>query len=150
MKKALFFLLLIFSIVSCKNEKTDFKLYSCEYNVGQYTDSIYYSKWIDSKDDAFKTKLTFDDSKLNQRNLDSLYKKTAQFLFVIGGGSLSILPKDCVPEIKNDTLFIRYKAISHSGVGEIASSNICLEINKKKYPNFKNMKIAFVKWDGLF
>ena len=142
--------LLIVIITSCKSENQDLKLYSSEFDKFQYNDSLYYSKWIDNKEDALKTKLTFD-SDLNKRNLDSLYKETAQFLFIVGGGGMYVDIENCSAEIKNDTLFIKYKGNEISGpVGEAASSLVCLEINRKKYPDYKNMKVIFLNQNIIY
>lgn len=140
-------ILLIGIMTSCKSENQDFKLYSCEFDQSQYNDSLNYSKWVDNKEDALKTKLTFG-SELDKRNPDSLYKETAQFLFILGGGGIYVDIGDCSPEIKNDTLLIKYKVdFSTGAVGEAAATFACLEINKQKYPNYKKMKVIYVNQD---
>ncbi|CAC9976813.1 hypothetical protein DBB36_22485 [Flavobacterium sp. WLB] len=141
-------ILLISCITSCKKNNPDFKFYSCEFDQSQYNNPIYYSKWIDNKEDALKTKLTFVDSNLNERNLDSLYKETAQHLFIIGGGGMYVPVENCSVEIKNDTIQINFNGNHiHEPVGEAASSFVCLEINRKKYPNYKNMKVTYIDTD---
>lgn len=146
-------LLLIISInISCDQKNEDFKFYLCDFERSQYNDPIYYSKWIENKEDALKVKLTFYNSDLNKRNLDSLnkrnlvhlYKRTAQYLFIIGGGGIWVNAEDCTAEIKNDTILIKYKIKGNSGlVGEAASSLICMEVDKRKYPNYKKMKLIY-------
>lgn len=146
-------LLLIISInISCYQKNEDFKFYLCDFDRSQYNYPIYYGKWIENKEDALKVKLTFYNSDLNKRNLDSLnkrnlnhlYKKTAQYLFIIGGGGIWVNAEDCSAEIKNDTILIKYKIKVHSSVvGEAASSLICMEVDKRKYPNYKKMKLIY-------
>lgn len=137
-------LLITTIITSCKTENPDFKLYSCGFDQLQYNDPVNYSKWVENKEEALKTKLTFDSS-LDKRNLDSLYQETAQFLFIVGGGGTYVPIEKCSAEIKNNSVLIKYTGNSIKGpVGEAASTLICLEINKKKYPNYKNMRIKYI------
>jgi predicted small lipoprotein YifL len=58
-------------ITSYTNKNKDLKFYSCEFDSSGSIDSIYFSKWVDNKEEAFKTKLIFNSS-LDKRNLDSL------------------------------------------------------------------------------
>jgi len=137
--------LLIVMSFSCNRKNQDLKFYSCEFDSSGSKDSIYFSKWVDNKEEASKAKLTLDSS-LNKRNLDSLYKEIGQYLFVIGGGGIYVGADDCSASIQNDSILIKYNISATSGaVGEMASSSICLEINRKKYPNYKNMKVVYVE-----
>ena len=54
--------------------------------------------------------------------------------------------ESCSTEIKNDTSIIKFGIISNTAlVGEAASSLICTEINKRKYPNYKKRKVIYSK-----
>jgi hypothetical protein len=133
-------------LTSCKKENPDLTFYSCDFDKTQYNDPQFYNKWIYNKEDALKVKLTFNDSELDNRNLDSLYNQKVQYLFILGGGSTYVSVDDCQAEIKNDTILIKYDGKIITGpVGEAAESLICLEISKSKYPNYKNMKVKYFR-----
>ncbi|MFD1603181.1 hypothetical protein ACFSJW_06225 [Flavobacterium artemisiae] len=135
-------------LTSCKKENSDLTFYSCDFDKTQYNDPQFYDKWIYNKEDALKVKLTFNDSELDNRNLDSLYNQKVQYLFILGGGSIYVHADDCEAEIKNDTIFIKYDIrMTTDQVGETAESLICLEVNKRKYPNYKKMKIKYLEFN---
>lgn len=135
-------------LTSCKKENPDLTFYACDFDQSQYNDALNYNKWIENKEEAIKTKLSFGYGNLDNRNLDSLYKEKAHYLFIIGGGGSYVPVDNCEAEIKNDTILIKYTANYISGpVGEAASSLICLEVNKSKYPNYKKMKVKYLELD---
>jgi len=153
MKNTLRYILIVLflvSIIGCNKQNEEFKFFACEFELLETDNPFNYGKWIDNKDDALNIKLNIYHSdikkreSLNKRNLDSLYKQTAQYLFIIGGGGIWVPVENCSAEIKNDTIEIKYGIISNSApIGEAASSLICMEIDKKKYPNYKKMKVIF-------
>ena len=137
-------LLVIIILSSCKIKNDDFRFYECKYELIDYGFSPKNNRWLSNKKEALNAKLIFEDSPLNRRDLDSLYNTTAQYVFIIGGGGNFVDYKECFVKIKNDSLIINYKYIPESSSsGERASSLICLEVNKLKYPDYKKMKIFF-------
>ncbi|WP_395053398.1 hypothetical protein [Flavobacterium sp.] len=139
-------ILLLIGITSCNKKNKDFKFYFCDFALFEDNNPFKDSKWVENKEDALKTKLTFYNSDMNKRNLDSLYKQTAQYLFIIGGGGIWVKAESCSAEIKNDTILLKYKVKKNYGqVGEAVSSLICMEINKRKYPNYRELKIKYIQ-----
>ena len=139
-------ILLLGTITGCNKKNDEFKFYICDFKLSEHDDPFNYNKWIDNKKDALEIKLAFYDSELNKRNLDSLYKQTSQYLFIIGGGGIWVKPEYCSAEINNDRIIIKYKIKVNSGpVGEAAATPICMEIDKRKYPNYKKMKIIYLR-----
>ena len=66
-------------------------------------------------------------------------------LFIIGGGGIWVRAKNCRAEVKNDTLFFFYESIiNNAPTGEASPTMMCLEIDKIKYPNYRNLKIKYV------
>jgi hypothetical protein len=146
------FILFVFtmtSAINCMNKDSqvsnDAQFYMCEYTI-DWDNPLKSNQWIDDKQGAMDAKLSFENPKLNNRNTDSLYQTTAQYLFALGGGSIFVTAEKCVALIQKDSLIIYYDPIIHTGeVGEAATSRICMEIDKIKYPNYKSMKIKYVQ-----
>ncbi|WP_177734611.1 hypothetical protein [Flavobacterium inviolabile] len=149
--KNILILFIVFTFFCCKQKNEDFKFYECEFLfsevAGNPFDSIdKYNKWVDNKQDAINLKVHFNDLELNKRNLNSLYKTKAQYFFIIGGGGIWVQAKNCRAEIKNDTLFIIYKPKwNREPVGEAASTMICMELDKTKYPNYRELTIDYIQ-----
>jgi hypothetical protein len=149
MKKILitFFFILI---ISCSQQNSYLQIHECEFILAEFFGNPFnsvdtYKKWIENKQDAMNSKIQFEDLKLNNRNLDSLYQTKAQYLFIIGGGGIWVRAKNCRAEVKNDTLFFFYKPIiNNAPTGEASPTMMCLEIDKIKYPNYRNLKIKYV------
>ena len=145
MKNIFFFYFLIFVtiiIYSCnkKNEHNNF--YDCNYKLLNFGNSLLNNKWISNKKEAISSKLIFRNPAQNRRNLDSLYNTTAQYVFVFDFCGSGVSSKDCFAEIKHDTILLNYRIRTFNGeVGESTPSQICFEINKLKYPNYRKMKI---------
>jgi hypothetical protein len=138
MKIVILYLTLIL-VSSCKNlHDLKFKFHECEFQTLYW--EIPLDKWIDNKQEALNLKIIFIDENLNKRNKDSLYKTTAQYIF-----SVPSKLSDCSAEIENDTLFISYKPIIYSPEVEPIPIIGCVEFNKSEYPNYKKLKIVFVK-----
>jgi hypothetical protein len=137
MKLGIIYLILL--VVSCgKSEYVSFKFHECEFQTLYWDTPL--DKWIDNKEEALNLNITFSDIKLNKRNQDSLYKTTAQYIFQV-----SSKISDCSGRIKNDTLYILYKPIIYSPEVEPRPVIGCVEFNKSEYPNYKKLKITFVK-----
>ena len=136
MKKLCFYLTILLTL-GCKHENNDLKFYQCEFRNSYWNTPL--QKWINNKKEALDLNLSFIDKKLNQRNLDNLYKTKAHYIF---GDWVSA--KDCSAEIKNDTLYITYKIFDPP---EVESTNpiICLELNKMKYANYKELKVVLIR-----
>lgn len=134
--KLIVILLLTGITLSC-NKNKDAEIYGCYFNWSKDT-------WIDNKQDALDSQLRFDNLELNKRNLDSLYKTKAHFLFLIGSGSTYTKAEECSAKITKDTISIYYKPMWSDDVGWLDYTYLCLEINKIKYPNYREMKIVFI------
>ena len=149
--KNILILFIVFTSICCKTKNEDFKFHECEFYlsevVGNPFDNVEkYIRWVDNKQDVINSKVHFKDLELNKRNLDSLYKIKAQYFFIIGGGSIWVQAKNCRAEIKNDTLYIIYKPKwNHEPVGECASTMMCMELDKSKYPNYRELTIDYIQ-----
>jgi len=105
------------------------------------------NRWISTAAEA-KQFLNLDTAKLtNQeylKQLDSTYSKKAQYIFLIGGGCFHAHVKEMEVEIKNDTLNIIWNEPLKicPSTGKRARTNMCLELDKNQYPNYKNFKIT--------
>jgi hypothetical protein len=150
MKNILIFLLAFF-FIACKSKNEDIKFYECEFHLLEVNGNPFnnidkYKKWIDNKQDAINSELHFDNLELNKRNLERFYKTKAQYFFIIGGGGIWVKAKNCRAKIKNDTLYIIYKPkFNDEPVGEAASTMMCMELDKAKYPNYKSLTIEYVQ-----
>lgn len=135
--------------ISCKKDilqdANQAEFYECEYTI-DWNDPLKSNKWIDDEQEAIYAKLNFENPKLNNRNTDSLYNKTVQYIFALGGGRIFVTAEKCIAHIQNDSIIICYDPIIYNAeVGEAATSRICMEIDKLKYPNYKSMKIKYVR-----
>ncbi|TCD12107.1 hypothetical protein EZ449_03560 [Pedobacter frigidisoli] len=105
------------------------------------------NKWISTTNDA-KQFLELDSALLTNptyvKQLDSTYSKKAQYIFIIGGGYFYAQAKEMKAEIKHDTLYIIWNEPNGMcpPTGERSQTNMCLEIDKVLYPNYKNFKIV--------
>lgn len=147
-------ILLVFVVlccISCTPKKEDITFHECEFRFSEVNNNPFdhiehYKKWIDNKQEAIRSNLYFYELERNKRNLDSLYKTKAHYLFIIGGGGIWVRAKDCNAEIKNDTLFIAYTPKwNRKPVGEAAPTMMCLELDKTKYPNYKALEIVYIQ-----
>lgn len=139
MKKIGFGLMLVLVlVVGCTHKDKDIKFHECEFDIMYWETPL--NIWIESKEEASNLKITFTDKELNQRDLDSLYQTTAQYIF-----SVQSKAKDCSARIKNDTLYISYKDITYPPNVEPKPLITCLEFNKTKYLNYKDLKIVYIK-----
>lgn len=132
---------------SCQSQpgkiKGGIRFFDCSFEPVDWDNPLNNNKWIESKQEALHCNLKFANPGLNQRNPDVLYKGTAQYLFVIGGGDRWVNAVDCSAEIIKDTIYIRYNPTYHNDkVGETAPSLICMEIEKDQIPGYKKMKIV--------
>ncbi len=134
-------LLIIVTLSSCKIKNEDFHFYECKYELINFGFSPKNNRWINSKKEAQSSKLSFEEPSLNKRDLDSLYMSNAHFVFIIGGGGNYVDYKECIVEINDNSLIINYKLKPGPSLGESASSLICLELNKQKYPNYRKMNV---------
>ena len=124
------------------------KFYRCNFVIHEHYKSI--GKWVDNKTDALQAELAFDEPLLNNRNIDSLYNYKAHFLFSRinpngGGGGITIKPENCSVRFTKDSIIISYKASPSWTwvVGDVAASQICMEIDKGEYPNYQTMIVHF-------
>lgn len=130
---------MLFLVSGCENsELVNFKFHECEFQTLYWEAPL--NKWIDNKEEALNLNIIFTNKMLNKRNRDSLYKTTAQYLF-----SVQSKLSDCLGEIKNDTLYLSYKPILYSPEVEPKPIIGCIEFSKSEYPNYKKLKIVFVK-----
>ncbi|MCZ4244131.1 hypothetical protein [Pedobacter punctiformis] len=100
------------------------------------------NKWVSTVTEA-KQLLLLDSLSVTTEQLDSMYNKKAQYIFVIGGGCFSAKPGEMEAKIQNDTLEIIWNEPSGMcpETGKMAPANMCLEIEKEKYPRYKDFKI---------
>lgn len=118
--------------------------YNCTFVPIDWENPTKNNKWIESRQEALKAGLKFNQREDAPEIGDDTYKTSAQYLFVIGGGDRWVTAADCEGEIAHDTIKIRYRPEFHRGqVAEAAPSLICMELNKKLYPEYRNMKIVF-------
>lgn len=129
--------ILLFSLASCNLKNADFQFYDCQYHPKYYETGDF---WIDNPEENVKSKIEFLEKKLNERDLDSLYQTKAHYLF----SSAFTSAKKCRADIINDTLYISFKPKKFNDpLAEPSPTTICLEINKLKYPNYKNLQVKF-------
>jgi hypothetical protein len=129
--------ILLFSISSCNLKDADLQFYDCQYHPKYYETGDF---WIDNPEENVKSKIEFLEKKLNERDLDSLYQTKAHYLF----SSAFTSAKKCRADIINDTLYISFKPKKFNDpLAEPSPTTICLEINKLKYPNYKNFQVKF-------
>jgi hypothetical protein len=129
--------ILLFSISSCNLKNADLQFYDCQYHPKYYETGDF---WIENPEENVKSKIEFLEKKLNERDLDSLYQTKAHYLF----SSAFTSAKKCRADIINDTLYISFKPKKFNDpLAEPSPTTICLEINKLKYPNYKNVQVKF-------
>lgn len=139
MKKKYIFIkvILLYSLSSCNLKNADLQFYDCQYHPKYYETG---DLWIDNPEENVKSKIEFLEKKLNERDLDSLYQTKAHYLF----SSAFTSAKKCRADIINDTLYISFKPKKFNDfLAEPSPTTICLEINKLKYPNYKNFQVKF-------
>lgn len=99
------------------------------------------NRWLENKKDELQF-LTYAEN-ADSKKLNTFYKQKAKYIFLIGGGCFAATPKELEAKIAKDSLFIIWHQPNSPcpQVGERSQTNMALEIDKKRYPNYKNFKI---------
>lgn len=106
------------------------------------------NKWLENANDELQVlknveNFTQLENKADIDKLDAFYKHKAKYIFVIGGGCFVAETAEMEAKITNDSLFIIWHEPNFpcASVGKHPRTNMALEIDKKLYPNYKNLKV---------
>lgn len=126
-----------FFLVQCNAPKTEGISFE-ETSFFQYENQ---NKWLENTKDELQF-LTYAEN-ADSEKLNEFYKQKAKYIFLIGGGCFVAKPTELEAKISRDSLFIIWHEPNFPcpPVGKHSRTNMALEIDKNKYPNYKKFKI---------
>lgn|GEM_PF-1408276 len=135
-------LYIVFLFISCrfapKTPGVDFR----ETTYFQYENQ---NQWIETAGDEVRILAYAENADLDK--LKKIYDKKARYIFLAGGGCFSATEQEMEAQISNDTLYIIWHEPQRPcpSTGKKEQTCMSLEIDKSRYPDYKNFKIILKK-----
>lgn len=135
--KLITILLTAFLLTQCDAPKTE----GISFSETSFFQNENQNRWLENTKDELQF-LTYAENADNEK-LNAFYQQNAKYIFVIGGGCFVAKTTEMEARISNDSLFIIWHEPNFPcpSVGKRPRTNMALEIDKKRYPNYKNFKI---------
>ncbi|ADV48041.1 hypothetical protein Celal_0706 [Cellulophaga algicola DSM 14237] len=132
----LVFLFIVAAQLNAQESAIDLPFKEIHYSIGR----AYRGRLIDTYKEAVKIGL----SKENKQE-EQFYTTNAVFLFNVGGGCFSARPSQIAIKLTNNLVAINWDEPKQPcpRVGEASSFYAMIIINKKEYPNYKELKFKY-------